>query len=211
VFSSLALRVGVEEVAPLKERDRMRRTSWSRPIAILALVVTAAARADDYVVDPAHTAVTFKVQHLGLSWTHGRFNDVSGTFSFDKAALGSASFALTVKADSIDTGNARRDGHLRSPDFLNVKQFPLLSFRSRSVKAVGGGYLVTGDFTLHGQTKSISFKLQGGKEAQFPPGTKRTGFSTELVLKRSDYGMDKLMPAVGDDIHIAVSFEGTKK
>jgi polyisoprenoid-binding protein YceI len=191
----------------------MRRTTWSRPaVAALAVVVaTTAARADDYVVDPAHTAVTFKVSHLGLSWTHGRFNDVSGTFRFDKAAPGDASFTLTVKTESIDTGNARRDGHLKSPDFLNVKQFPLLSFKSKSVKAVEGGYQVTGDFTLHGQTKPITFTLQGGKDAEFPKGVKRTGFSTELVLKRSDFGMDKLMQAVGDNIHIAVSFEGTKK
>src|SRR5579864_4575480 len=115
----------------------MRRTSRSRfALAALAVLAAAAARADDYVVDPAHTAVTFKVSHLGLSWTHGRFNGVSGTFSFDKAAPAGASFALSVKADSIDTGNARRDGHLKSPDFLNVKQFPLMTFRSKSVKAV---------------------------------------------------------------------------
>ncbi len=190
----------------------MRKTSWSRPaLAALALLVASAARADDYTVDPAHTAVTFRVSHLGLSWTHGRFNDVSGTFRFDKAAPARASFTLTVKADSLDTGNARRDGHLKSPDFFNVKQFPLMTFKSRSVKEVKGGYQVTGDFTLHGQTKAITFLLQGGKDAQFPPGTKRTGFSTDLVLKRSDYGMDKMLQAVGDNVHIAVSFEGTKK
>lgn len=190
----------------------MHRTSWSCPgLALVALLAALPARAAEYAVDPVHTAVTFKVSHLGLSWTYGRFNEVSGTFSFDKGTPATATFALTVKADSLDTGNARRDGHLKGPDFFNVKQFPLMTFKSTSVKAVKGGYEVTGDFTLHGKTKAITFTLQGGKEASFPPGTKRTGFSTELVLKRSDYGMDKLLPAIGDEVHVAVSFEGTKK
>ena len=183
--------------------------------AILALALfagsTAAVRADDYTIDPAHTAVTFKVSHLGLSWTHGRFNEVSGAFSLDKAAPDNDSFTLTVKADSIDTGNARRDGHLKTPDFFNVKQFPLLTFKSKSVKAVEGGYQVTGDLMLHGQTKAVTFTLKGGREAEFPKGVKRTGFTTELVLKRSDYGMEKWAEAVGDNIHVAISFEGTKK
>ena len=192
----------------------MHGMKWNRAVvAALTLLAgsVAAVRGDDYTIDPAHTAVTFKVSHLGLSWTHGRFNDVSGSFSLDKAAPANGSFTLTVKADSIDTGNARRDGHLKSPDFFNVKQFPLLTFKSKSVKAVEGGYQVTGDLTLHGQTKSITFSLQGGREAEFPRGVKRTGFTTELVLKRSDFGMAKLAEAIADNVHVAISFEGTKK
>ncbi len=167
--------------------------------------------ADNYAIDAAHSAVTFKIAHMGLSWTYGRFNDVSGKFTIDGEAPGKGSFAMTIKPESIDSGVAKRDEHLRSPDFLNTKQFATISFASTRVKPIDGGYEVTGDFTLHGVTKPITFALMGGKKAEFPPGMQRTGFSTELVLKRSDFGMDKMLEAIGDEIKVAISFEGVKK
>jgi polyisoprenoid-binding protein YceI len=179
---------------------------------VLALVLVAApARADDYTIDADHTSVVFKISHVGISWTYGRFNDVSGQFTFDRANPAGSSFALNIKAASIDTGNGKRDEHLRSPDFFNVKQYPAIGFKSTSVKAVDGGWQVAGDFTLHGVTKPITFTLAGGKETEFPKGTKRIGFSTELQLKRTDFGMDRLVGPVGDEVFIAVSFEGVKK
>lgn len=166
--------------------------------------------ADDYNVDSSHTAVYFKISHLGLSWTHGRFNDVGGAFSID-ADPAKSNFALTIKTESLDTGNQKRDEHLKSPDFFNAKQFPAITFKSTSVKAAKDGYEVTGDLTMHGVTKSVTFPLVGGRKAEFPAGVHRTGFTAELVLKRSAYGITKFAEAVGDDVHIAVSFEGTKK
>ena len=157
------------------------------------------------------TSVYFKIPHLGLSWTYGRFNDTAGNFSVDAAAPAKTNFVLTVKTDSVDTGNGKRDEHLRSPDFLNAKQFPVMSFTSTQVKPIDGGYEVQGDFTMHGVTKPISFVLKGGKKAELPPGVHRTGFSTELLLHRSDFGMDKMLEAVGDEIKVAISFEGVKK
>jgi polyisoprenoid-binding protein YceI len=166
--------------------------------------------ADEYSVDPMHTAVTFRISHLGLSWVHGRFNDVSGGFTIDSDPA-NCTFALKINADSIDSGNKKRDDHLRSPDFFNVKQYPMISFQSTAVKAIEGGYEVTGDLSLHGVTKSITFPLKGGRTAEFPKGVQRTGYSTELILKRSEFGMDKMLQAIYDDVHIAVSFEGVKK
>jgi polyisoprenoid-binding protein YceI len=186
----------------------MRRTFLAA--AALALVTVAApARADDYTIDDAHSSVGFKIQHLGISWIQGRFDDISGTFSLDKDPAKS-SFALTLKTDSIDTNNKNRDTHLKSPDFFNAKQYATISFKSTSVKAVDGGYEVKGDLTMHGETKPISFTLKGGKEVDFM-GKKRTGFSTELTLKRFDFGMDKFKEALSDDVQVAVSFEGVKK
>jgi polyisoprenoid-binding protein YceI len=180
------------------------------PLALL-LGGFAAAPAANYNLDTMHTAVVFKISHLGLSWTYGRFKDVAGEFSADPAEPSKASFKLTIKSDSIDTDNAKRDGHLRSPDFLNTKQFPLMSFQSTAAKAIDNGYEVTGDFTMHGVTKPITFKLLGGRVSEFPKGVQRTGFSTELAIRRSDYGMDRLAEAIGDDVYISISFEGTKK
>jgi polyisoprenoid-binding protein YceI len=167
-------------------------------------------RADDYAMDPVHGGVTFKISHLGLAWVHGRFNDFSGSFAIDPDP-DKCSFSMTIKTESIDTNNAKRDEHLRSPDFFNAKQFPVIVFKSTSVKAMQGGYEVTGDFSLHGVTKQVKLALLGGRKAEFPKGMQRTGFSTELVIKRSEFGMDKAADALGDDVHVAISFEGVKK
>jgi polyisoprenoid-binding protein YceI len=182
------------------------------PVAVLVLGLgaVAAPAADDYAVDAAHAALNFKISHLGLSWTHGRFNDFTGAFAIDPEPSKCA-FSLAIKTESIDTANAKRDEHLRSPDFFNAKQFPVIIFKSTTVKAVKDGYQVNGDLTMHGITKPISFALLGGRKAEFPPGVSRTGFSTELVLKRSEFGITKFAEAVGDEVHIAISFEGTKK
>jgi polyisoprenoid-binding protein YceI len=167
--------------------------------------------ADDYAVDPVHSGVTFKISHLGLAWVHGRFNDFAGNFTLDPDDAGKCSFGLTIKAESVDTNNPKRDDHLRSPDFFNVKQFPAITFKSTAVKAGKDGYQVTGDLTLHGVTKPVTFALAGGRKAEFPKGVQRTGFSTELTLKRSEFGVDKFGQAVGDEVYIAISFEGTRK
>jgi len=186
----------------------MQRT-FLAAAALVLIAIAAPARADDYAVDDVHSSVGFKIQHLGISWIQGRFDEISGTFTLDKDPAKS-SFTLTLKTDSIDTNNKNRDTHLKSPDFFNAKQYPTISFKSTSVKAVDGGYEVKGDLTMHGETKPITFTLKGGKEVDFM-GKKRTGFSTELTLKRFDFGMDKFKEALSDDVQVAVSFEGVKK
>src|SRR5258708_4558194 len=123
--------------------------------ALLALALSAAAsdvRADDYTLDPAHAAVTFKVAHGGVSWTCGRFKDLSGSVSVDADNPSAMQFAVKAKSESLDTDNAKRDEHLRRTDFFNTRQFPAVSFRSTAVKAVEPGPEVTGDLSLHGVT-----------------------------------------------------------
>ena len=122
-----------------------------------------------------------------------------------------SSFQLTIKTDSIDTANKARDEHLRQPDYFDTKQFPTISFVSTDVKAIDGGYEVQGDFTMHGVTKSITLVLKGGKESEFK-GTKRVPFSTELSLKRSDFGFDKnAIGPIGDEALIMIDCEGMRK
>jgi polyisoprenoid-binding protein YceI len=179
--------------------------------AVVLSLSAAAARADDYVIDPMHSGVNFKISHLGLSWVAGRFNELSGGFTIDPDA-GKCSFALTIKAQSVDTNNQKRDDHLRSGDFFNVAQYPTITFESTSVKAgQDGGYQVTGDLTMHGEKKPVTFTLVGGRQAEFPKGFKRTGFSTDLTVKRSEFGIDKFPEMLGEDVSVSISFEGTKK
>lgn len=170
-----------------------------------------AVAADAYTFDPVHSSVSFKARHLDISWIHGRFNEVSGSFSLDRENPAKSTFELSIKADSVDTGNVKRDEHLRQPDYFDTKQFPTIDFKSTSVKVVKGGYEVTGDFTMHGMTKKVTFAVEGGKEIEFM-GTKRVGFSTELKLKRSDFGFDKsAIGPIGDEALVIIDFEGTRK
>ena len=187
----------------------MRRI-WSLVAVAVCGLSQAALWADDYTFDPLHSSVSFKVRHLDISWVHGRFNDITGSFTIDKNDPTKSKFELSIKADSVDTGNKDRDKHLKQPDFFDTKQYPTLDFKSTGVKAVEGGYEVTGDFTMHGKTKKITFKLAGGKEADFYG--KRIGFGTELTLKRSDFGFDpKNIGPTGDDTLIYIDFEGVRK
>jgi polyisoprenoid-binding protein YceI len=171
-----------------------------------------AVKADDFTIDAVHSGVSFQISHLGLSRVHGRFNNFGGSFTIDTSDPSKSAFSLSIKADSVDTNNTGRDGHLKSPDFFNVKQFPTINFKSTSVKPIDGGYEVTGDLTLHGVTNPVTFSLKGGKSAEFPSKVIRTGFSTsEFVVKRSDFGVGKPMPVLGDEVYVTIGFEGTKK
>ena len=187
--------------------------TWTLVCLFSAVIAVAASAsgADEYTIDPAHTGVTFKISHLGLSWTHGRFDDVSGRFVVDSADPAACLFELTINAESIDTATRKRDDHLRSPDFFNVKQFPVMTFKSTAVQPTKDGYEVTGDFTMHGATRPLTLKLVGGKTAEFPKGVHRTGYSAEFVIKRSQFGITKFAEAVGDNVYVEISFEGTQK
>lgn len=189
----------------------MRIRSLSAALLSLVLVAAASlssASAQEYTVEAAHTSVSFKASHLGLSMTHGRFNTVSGNFTIQAEK---SSFALTIATESVDTGNKQRDDHLRGPDFFNAKQFPAIKFQSTAVKPTKEGFDVKGDLTLHGKTKPVMFKLEGGKTAEFPKGVQRTGYSTQLKLKRSEFGMENMLEAIGDEVLVDISFEGVQK
>jgi polyisoprenoid-binding protein YceI len=179
---------------------------------VLSFGLGTVVKADDYTIDAVHSGVSFQISHVGLAYIHGRFDDFSGNFTIDTSDPTKSAFSLSIKSESVDTNNSKRDEHLRSPDFFNVKQFPTISFTSTSVKPIDGGYEVTGDLTIHGATKPVTFSLKGGASAEFPKGVSRTGFSTsQIVVKRSDFGVGKPMPVLGDEVYVSISFEGTKK
>lgn len=190
---------------------------FSLAAAILAGLGTsslapAARAAETYAVDPVHSSISFGISHAGISDIHGRFNDFSGTFVIDKDDPSKSSFALDIKVASVDTNNAKRDEHLRAPDYFNAKQFPTLSFKSTKVKATDAGYEVTGDLTLHGVTKPVTLTLKGGhKVVEFPKGTPRIGVTSSVTIKRSEFDMKTELGALGDDVHIIVGLEAEKK
>lgn len=194
----------------------MPRLMWTTVFAALLIfslgtIGQAAAAADSYDYDGVHSSISFKARHLDLSWIHGRFNQAEGKFVLDRENPSQSTFQLSIKAESVDTGNTARDEHLRQPDYFDTKQYPTIDFKSTSVKAIPGGYEVQGDFTLHGTTKKITLTLMGGKEIEFR-GVKRVGFSTELKVKRSDYNFDpSAIGPIGDEAIILIDCEGMRK
>lgn len=191
----------------------MLTTFRSLCFVVLAAAVGSTARAaDTYAVDPVHSSVSFKIAHAGISYIHGRFDDVSGTFVIDKDDPAKSSFALSIKTESVNTNNAKRDEHLRTPDFFNVKQFPTMTFQSTSVKAIPGGYEAAGDLTLHGVKKPVTVVLKGGdKTVEFPKGMMRIGFTVSLPIKRSEFDMKAGLDSVGDDVYIDMGLEAVKQ
>lgn len=190
----------------------MRRNYYATLLSAAALFTCVTLHAaDEYTYDAVHSSVSFKARHLDISWIHGRFNEVSGRFVLDRENPSKSTFALSINADSVDTANKQRDEHLRQPDYFDTKQYPTIDFKSTSVTATDGGYEVTGDLTMHGKTKKITFLMKGGVEKEFK-GTKRVGFSTELSLKRSDFGFDKnAIGPIGDEAIILIDCEGMRK
>jgi polyisoprenoid-binding protein YceI len=176
-------------------------------ISISALMlVSSLSMAADYKIDPAHSGIIFKVGHLGVSTTVGRFNEFEGDFTYaEDGKSGNAS--LTIKADSIDTNHDARDKHLRSPDFLDVKQFPTLTFKSTNFE----GNTLTGDLTLHGVTKSVNFDVNKVGEGKDPWGGYRAGFEAKTVIQRSDFGVSYFIPGVTDKTEIEVYVEGIRQ
>lgn len=187
-----------------------------RSLALAAFMtcslISSAHAALQYKYDLPHSSVSFKARHLDIGWIHGRFNQVDGTFVLDKETPEKSSFQLTIQAESIDTANQARDEHLRQPDYFDTKQFPTIEFKSTKVKKTEEGYEVTGDFTMHGVTKEITFPLKGGDKEVEMRGVKRVGFSTELRLKRSDFKFDPTqIGLIGDEAIIIIDCEGMRE
>ncbi|WP_428389188.1 YceI family protein [Mucisphaera sp.] len=188
----------------------MHRTLFTTAAALaLATFTTPALAADTYELDTAHTAIVFNVDHAGRSFTWGRFNDIAGEFTIDEENPENSSFSFTVQAESIDTNNRRRDGHLRSADFFNVNRFPEITLNSTAVEPIEDGLRVTADLTLLGETREVTFDLtkmgEGEQRGQF-----YVGYDTQLTIQRSDFGMTYGLAGIGDDVNLHVSFEGAR-
>jgi polyisoprenoid-binding protein YceI len=180
----------------------------------LGIGVVLAGRAfagDSYTIDHDHSIAIFRITHVNTSASWGRFDDVSGKFVED-ADPSKSTVEVTVKTDSVDTNQKKRDEHLKSPDFLNAKQFPAMTFKSKSVKKVDDKtFEVSGDFTLHGVTKPLTVKLARIGSGKSPFGDFRAGYETTFTIKRSDFDMKNMLDAVGDEVQVTLSVEGVRE
>ena len=184
-------------------------------LGISTLPVTGT-RAAQYDLDKSHTSILFGISHLGYSYTYGRFNEAEGKFTWDNANPAASQFSFLIKVASIDSNDPKRDDHLRNADFFNASQFPHITFQSTSVRpaatnnAAGNMYDVTGNFSMHGVTKQVTLPMKKLGEGPGPYGKYRTGFSCQTTLKRSEYGMTNMLPAIGDEVAVTISFEGLR-
>lgn len=178
----------------------------------LALSAPFAVAADTYKADAVHSAVIFRIKHLNVSYCYGRFNDVAGSFSFDDAKPESSALEFTVKTESIDTADKKRDDHLRSAEFFDAAKHPTITFKSKSVKKLGENeFEVAGELTLRGVTKPLTVKVERTGSGADPWGGQRAGFETTFTIKRSDFEVNALKGGLGDDVRLIVSVEGVKQ
>ncbi|MEV7973624.1 YceI family protein [Cellulomonas sp. NPDC089187] len=139
-------------------------------------------------IDPSHTEASFTVRHAGISKVRGTVAVTGGAITVGEDLEVSAVTA-TLDPSTITTGDAGRDGHLKSGDFFDVEKFGEWTFTSTAVKADGEDYIVTGDLTIHGVTKSVDLAVEFGGAATDPFGNQRAGFSATLPISRKDFDL----------------------
>ena len=168
-----------------------------------------------WTIDPVHSSIGFSVRHLVVSKVRGNFGTFSGAIAV--AEDGTPSVSAEIAIDSVNSGNAQRDEHVKSADFFDVEKYPTATFVSTGVRADGDGYVVDGDFTLKGVTKPIALSLEfNGVNPGMGHG-QVAGFEASVVLNRKDFGIDLDMPletggaVVGDKITITLEIEALKQ
>ncbi|MFD5515954.1 YceI family protein [Streptomyces sp. NPDC127066] len=149
-----------------------------------------AALTGDYTIDPAHSTIGFVARHAMVTNVKGTFNEFEGTLHLDGGDPSRSTASLDITMDSIDTGSADRDGHLKSADFFKTDEFPAMTFRSVKAEALGGDdYRITGDLEILGTTKQISIDLEFNGSATDPFGNERVGFEGKAEILRSEWGL----------------------
>jgi polyisoprenoid-binding protein YceI len=143
-----------------------------------------------YKIDPAHSTAHFVIRHMMITNVRGNFTGLAGTVVYDAANPAASSVEVDIDANTLSTGDANRDGHVKSADFLDVAKYPTIVFKSKSVTESGGDLNVSGDLTIHGVTKEVVLKVEEPTGEQKDPwGNLRIGASGTTKIKRSDFGL----------------------
>ena len=167
--------------------------------------------ADSYTVDPNHTHPSYEINHFGWSTQRGRFDKVSGKISLDRAAK-SGTVDITIEVASVSTGVSKLDDHLKSEDFFNAAKFPAMTFKSKAVHFSGDKPAsVDGELTLLGVTKPVTLVIAAFQCApnQFVK-KEACGADATANIKRSEFGMTKYVPGLGDDVKLLINVEAFK-
>ena len=186
--------------------------SWIRVITIAGLLgflpLGVQAETARWDIDPDHSLIEFRVAHMVISKTSGRFLDYRGFVELDADAKTFKTIEATINAESINTNHEKRDGHLRNADFLDTKQFPTMIYKMKSAQKEGESYKVVGNLTLRGVTKEVVLIGTFNGATKDPWGNTRAGFTADGKLNRKDFGMvwNKTLDTgglvVGEDVYI---------
>ena len=197
-----------------------QRRNWKGWLAFTLMMgclpVPAGAETARWDVDPDHSIIEFRVAHMVVSKTSGRFTDYRGFADMDPDVRTFKAIEATINTASVNTNQEKRDAHLRNADFLDVQQFPTMIYKMKSYKSAGEGYTALGDLTLHGVTKEIALTGTFNGVTRDPWGNQRAGFSAEGTLNRKDFGMiwNKTLDSgglvVGDEVQIRLDIECIK-
>lgn len=183
--------------------------------ALVALAATAplSAAIETYTIDPVHSSVAFSVRHF-VSKVPGRFTNFSGRINVDRDRIENSSIEATIETTSLDTGNKKRDDHVRSPDFLDAARYPTMTFKSKSWRKTGENtYDVTGDLTLKDVTKEVALKVALLGFGPGAGGAQLSGWEATTTIDKKDFHMiDPAMidAALGDDVAITINVEARK-
>lgn len=180
------------------------------PAVLLAAAATGATAAPvEYRIDPSHSQVEFTWSHFGYSNITARFDQLEGTFVYDAENPSASSAQAAVVIDSLDSGVDKLDTHLKSPDFFDAAKFARAEFKSTKVEAAGEGKLaLTGDLSIHGVTRPVTFQVTVNKIGDHPmKKVPSAGFDAVTTIKRSDFGMSMAVPNVSDEITIEITIE----
>lgn len=165
-------------------------------------------------IDPSHSSIQFSARHMMISTVRGRFEEFSGQVHFDEQQPEKSSVSVEIKADSIYTKDANRDGHLRSPDFLNADEYPVLTFKSTRVEKINASHgRIYGDLTIRDVTREVVLDTEFVGKARSPWGATSAGFSASTSIDRRDWGLTWNVALetggilVGDAIKIEIELE----
>ncbi len=169
-------------------------------------------------IDTAHSEVLFSVKHMGISTVKGHFTVLGGSLHIDEANPATSWVNASVDVASIDTRDKNRDAHLRSADFFDAEKYPQLTFKSTKVEHVSGtDYKVTGDLTIHGITKPVTFDAEYGGQLKDPYGLLRAGLNGHTKIKRTEFGLtwnaavETGHLVVSDEVKIEIELEAVNK
>jgi len=190
------------------------KKSLTLVVLMLAIGFASTVNAATYVMDTKnhHAFIQFKISHLGYSWLLGRFDNFSGSFDYDPANPNASKVSVEIDVASVNSNHAPRDKHLRSAELLDVAKYPKATFVSTGFKDLGNGKAVlTGDFTLHGVTRSIDIDATSIGAGKDPWGGYRQGFEGKVRFALADYGINFNLGPASKEVEMYLSIEGIRQ
>ena len=143
----------------------------------------------DYLIDPNHTRIGFSARHAMVTKVRGHFDQFEGSAHVDTVNPANSSVSVTITASSVTTGNEQRDGHLKTPDFFDIENYPQITFVSTNVERDGSDWEITGDLTINGVTKSVTVPFEETGSAKDPFGNTRVGFEGSTTIDRTEWNL----------------------